>query len=145
MRIIKSHEFVDCLDTQWPKELHKPIRNLILSSFTIFWKSTRRTFEKASRTEVSHVEFVGTLDMWLDKYSDLEDRYSHCPFKLGMLLFHFVSSHLFTIIRKQHRVGIKCRMPTASGYVDRSSAQTHDSLTLLIYYCYTGYFLMPLM
>ena len=81
--LIKSPGFVNCLDNQWPKELHTPIRNLILSSFTIFWESTLRTPAKGSRTEVQHAEFVKTLDMWLDERPDLEDKYSHCPFQPG--------------------------------------------------------------
>ena len=94
MRIVASDEFKACLDVQWPKELHNAIRNLIGSSFTIFWKSTPHTLPMASRTEVSHGEFTTTLDKWLDKYSDLEDKFSNCPFRPGPLSVPFC--HLFT-------------------------------------------------
>ncbi|KAF8141235.1 hypothetical protein EV363DRAFT_1307511 [Boletus edulis] len=80
-RIVLSAEFVDCLEYNWPKELHNPIRDLIVNSFTIFYNSTLRTAAKGSRTEVSHVEFISTLDTWLDMYSHLEDKFSNCPFK----------------------------------------------------------------
>ena len=82
-RIIESPEFVDCLENNWPEELHLPIRDLIDASFGTFFNSTLRTAAKpeGSRTEVSHTEFIGTLDMWLDMYSDLEEKFSSCPFK----------------------------------------------------------------
>ncbi|KAF8450226.1 hypothetical protein L210DRAFT_2376004 [Boletus edulis BED1] len=79
MNIIQSAEFVDCLDNNWPEELHDPICVLIESSFEIFEQSTSST--KGSRTEVSHTEFVSMLDEWLDVYSHLEDKFSNCPFK----------------------------------------------------------------
>ena len=93
MELIESPEFVDCLESQWPKELHTPIRNLILTSFMTFWESTQRGTKK-SRTEVSHIEFIDTLDQWLNEHSDLEDKFSTCPFKPGTfsLLFLCVSS-----------------------------------------------------
>ncbi|KAF8134290.1 hypothetical protein EV363DRAFT_1323012 [Boletus edulis] len=79
--ILLSAEFVDCLENNWPRELHDPICDLIEGSFTIFYNSTLRTAAKRSRTEVSHAEFVRTLDAWLDVYSDLEDKFCNCPFK----------------------------------------------------------------
>ncbi|KAF8434984.1 hypothetical protein L210DRAFT_3551514 [Boletus edulis BED1] len=79
--VIQSTEFVDCLEYNWPKELHDPICDLIEGSFTLFYESTLRTTAKGSRTEVSHVEFIDTLDTWLDMYSHLEDKFSNCPFK----------------------------------------------------------------
>ncbi|KAF8141243.1 hypothetical protein EV363DRAFT_1391733 [Boletus edulis] len=80
-RIIQSTEFAECLQNNWPKELHKPICNLIVNSFTIFYNSTLHTTANGSRTEVSHVEFISMLDTWLDVYSHLEDKFSNCPFK----------------------------------------------------------------
>ncbi|KAF8434990.1 hypothetical protein L210DRAFT_2541171 [Boletus edulis BED1] len=80
-RLIRSTEFVDCLEYNWPKELHDPICDLIEDSFSLFYDSTLRTAAKGSRTEVSHVEFISTLDTWLDMYSHLEDKFSNCPFK----------------------------------------------------------------
>ncbi|KAF8434972.1 hypothetical protein L210DRAFT_2540317 [Boletus edulis BED1] len=80
-RIIQSTEFAECLQNNWPKELHNPIRDLIVNSFTIFYNSTLHTAANGSRTEVSHIEFVSMLDTWLDVYSHLEDKFSNCPFK----------------------------------------------------------------
>ncbi|KAF8434994.1 hypothetical protein L210DRAFT_3551561 [Boletus edulis BED1] len=80
-RIIRSSEFVNCLEYNWPKELHDPISDLIEDSFTLFYDSTLCTAAKESRTEVSHAEFISTLDTWLDMYSHLEDKFSNCPFK----------------------------------------------------------------
>ena len=94
-QIIASDDIKACLNDQWPKELHNPIRSLIGSSVTIFGKSTRRTADTAaSRTEALHSEFTKTLDKWLDKYSDLEDKFSNCPFRPGPLSVPFC--HLFT-------------------------------------------------
>ncbi|KAG6378999.1 hypothetical protein JVT61DRAFT_13290 [Boletus reticuloceps] len=76
-RIIKSTEFVDCLENNWPEELHDPICDLIHASFTIFHRSTAAN---RSRTEVSHADFVSMLDEWLNLYSHLEDKFSNCPF-----------------------------------------------------------------
>ncbi|KAF8141272.1 hypothetical protein EV363DRAFT_1307647 [Boletus edulis] len=76
--IMESTEF---LKNNWPEELHTPICDLIEDSFTLFYNSTLRTVAKGSRTEVSHVEFISTLESWLDRYSHLEDKFSHCPFK----------------------------------------------------------------
>ena len=83
-RIIQSAEFADCLDNNWPEELHLPITRLIEDSFGTFFSSTLRTIFRKSRTEVSHAEFIDTLETWLDEYSDLEDKFSNCPFKQGM-------------------------------------------------------------
>jgi hypothetical protein len=79
--IIQSDEFMDCLANSWPEELQLPITRLIEASFRTLYNSTRRTDTKGSRTEVSHAEFISTLDKWLDTYSDLEDKFSNCPFK----------------------------------------------------------------
>ncbi|KAF8450224.1 hypothetical protein L210DRAFT_3755871 [Boletus edulis BED1] len=81
MTIIQSAEFVDCLDNNWPEELHDPICDLIHASFTIFHRSTLHTAAKRSRTEVSHADFVSMLDEWLNLYCHLEDKFSNCPFK----------------------------------------------------------------
>ena len=89
-RIIESAEFVDCLDNNWPEEMHLPICDLVDASFGTFYNSTLRTASKGSRTEVSHAEFISTLDTWLDMYSDLEDRFSNCPFKQGMFRLPFL-------------------------------------------------------
>ena len=85
--VIRGPEFVDCLQNNWPEELHHPITHLIEASFRTFYNSTRRIDTKESRTEVSHAEFVSTLDKWLDKYSDLEDKFSNCPFEFGQGMF----------------------------------------------------------
>jgi hypothetical protein len=83
MRITQRAEFVDCLKNNWPEELHLPITHLIEASFRTFYNSTLRadSISRESRTEVSHAEFIGTLDKWLSTYSDLEDKFSDCPFK----------------------------------------------------------------
>ncbi|KAF8450227.1 hypothetical protein L210DRAFT_3520093 [Boletus edulis BED1] len=81
MTLIQSAEFVDCLDNNWPEELHDPICDLIHASFTIFHRSTLHTAAKRSRTEVSHADFVSMLDEWLNLYCHLEDKFSNCPFK----------------------------------------------------------------
>ena len=83
-RIIQSAEFVNCLENNWPGELHLPICDLIEASFVTFYNNTLRTAARVSRTEVSHAEFISTLDKWLDMYSDLEDKFSNCPFTQGM-------------------------------------------------------------
>ena len=93
-RIIESAEFVDCLQNNWPEELHLPITRLIEASFRTFFKSTLRTVLRKSRTEVSYAEFINTLDKWLDAYSDLEDKFSNCPFKQGMFRLSFLRDKL---------------------------------------------------
>ena len=82
--ITESAEFVDCLENNWPEELHLPITRLIEASFRTFFNSTLRTVSRKSRTEVSHAEFINMLETWLGMYSDLEDKFSNCPFKQGM-------------------------------------------------------------
>ena len=79
--VVESVEFTYCLENNWPKELHGPICDPVDDSFTIFWNSTLRTAARGSRTEVSHAEFISTLDKWWDKYTHLEDQFSNCPFK----------------------------------------------------------------
>ncbi|KAG6378983.1 hypothetical protein JVT61DRAFT_13271 [Boletus reticuloceps] len=76
-RIIESIEFMDCLQNNWPEELHDPICDLIHASFTIFHRSMAAN---RSRTEVSHAEFISVLDEWLNLCSHLEDKFSNCPF-----------------------------------------------------------------
>ena len=93
-RITESTEFVDCLQNNWPEELHLPITRLIEASFRTFFKSTLRTVLRKSRTELSHAEFINTLDKWLDAYSDLEDKFSNCPFKQGMFRLPFLRDKL---------------------------------------------------
>ena len=83
-RTLESTEFVDCLQNNWPEELHDSICDLIENCFGLFHNSTLRTTSKDFRTEVSHAEFVEVLDTWLYLYSDLEDKFSNCPFKQGM-------------------------------------------------------------
>ena len=96
-RTLESTEFTDCLTNNWPKELHDSIYDLIESCIGIFHISTWRTASKDHRTEVSHAEFVETLDTWLKLYSDLEDEFSNCPFKQGMSLLqalHFAYTRM---------------------------------------------------
>ncbi|KAF8448663.1 hypothetical protein L210DRAFT_3522817 [Boletus edulis BED1] len=80
-RIMESTEFLGCLKNNWPEELHVPICDLIEDSLTLFYNGTLRIAANGSRTEVSHTEFISTLESWLDTYSHLEDKFSHCPFK----------------------------------------------------------------
>ena len=89
-RITRGAEFVDCLENNWPEELHIPITLLIRASFRIFYNSVLHIAPRVSRTEVSHAEFISKLDKWLDTYSDLEDKFSNCPFKQGMLILSFL-------------------------------------------------------
>ena len=95
-RITQRAEFVNCLENNWPEELHLPITHLIEASFRTFYNSTLRTdsIARESRTEVSHAEFIGTLDKWLVAYSDLEDKFSNCPFKQGMFRLSFLRDEL---------------------------------------------------
>ena len=79
-RTIKSAEFLNCLEHNWPKKLHVPISRLIAASFKTFYNSTLCTQAKGSHTEVSHTEFVSTLDRWLSMYAHLEEEFSSCPF-----------------------------------------------------------------
>ena len=90
---LESTEFTDCLTNNWPKELHDSICDLIESCIGMFHNSTLRTASKNYRTEVSHAEFVETLDTWLKLYSDLEDEFSNCPFKQGMFRTLFQVLH----------------------------------------------------
>ena len=96
--VIQGPEFMDCLKNNWPEKLHYPITHLIEASFRTFYHSTRRT--QGSRTEVSHAQFINTLDKWLDKYSDLEDKFSNCPFTQGMFRLSFPGRYtLLTMFR----------------------------------------------
>ena len=89
-RITQRAEFVNCLENNWPEELHIPITLLIRASFRIFYNSVLHIAPRVSHTEVSHAEFISKLDKWLDTYSDLEDKFSNCPFKQGMLILSFL-------------------------------------------------------
>ena len=89
--VVESLEFTCCMENNWPEELHHPITHLIQASFKTFSNSAAATI---SRTEVSHARFIGTLDKWLDKYSDLEDKFSNCPFKQGMFRLSFLRDEL---------------------------------------------------
>ena len=93
-RITRGAEFVDCLENNWPEELHLPITLLIRASFRTFYNSALRIAPRVSRTEVSHAEFISKLDKWLDMYSDLEDKFSNCPFKQGMFMISFLGDKL---------------------------------------------------
>jgi hypothetical protein len=92
--IIESAEFVNCLEDNWPEALHLPITRLIRASSRTFYNSTLRTAAKGKRTEVSHAEFISMLTKWLDMYSDLEDKFSNCPFKQGMFRLSFLRDKL---------------------------------------------------
>ncbi|KAF8120777.1 hypothetical protein EV363DRAFT_1367778 [Boletus edulis] len=72
----ESAELRDCLNNNWPEDLHAPIRNLLWETLTAFGESTHRT---GRRTEVSHTRFISILDKWLVTHAELEHEYSNCP------------------------------------------------------------------
>jgi hypothetical protein len=121
MRIIQSPEFVDCLQNNWPEELHLPITHLIEASFRTFFNSMLRTGFRKSRTEVSHAEFIDTLDKWLDLYSDLEDKFSNCPFKQGICRLCFCKRYALLTRHPDFFVSTSNRAVVIDSGMDRVS------------------------
>ncbi|KAF8124081.1 kinase-like domain-containing protein [Boletus edulis] len=70
-----SAELRDCLNNNWPEDLHDPIRALLWETLTAFGEATRRTGPGG----VSHARFISILDEWLVTHAELEHEYSNCP------------------------------------------------------------------
>ena len=109
----ESAELRDCLKNNWPEDLHRPIRSLLLSTLTVFKDSTRATL--GGRTEVPHAQFINILDQWLVEHSEFECEYSNCPdFKdsrfVRVFLFRLTSLRLTISICpfQEYRIESSC-------------------------------------
>ena len=126
----ESAELRDCLKNNWPLNLHRPIRSLLLSTFTAFRDSTRVT--PGGRTEVSHAQFINILDQWLIEYSELEREYTNCPdFKDSRLVSFFLfrlkslSLTVFRLSLQECRVeSTLCKLVVTFIQIDGSTCRT---------------------
>ena len=73
--LVDGPELNDCLNDNWPEDLHPAIKSLLKESFETFNQSTQYTALKRKRTEVSHAQFIKILDDWLKKHSELGRKY----------------------------------------------------------------------
>ncbi|KAF9224095.1 hypothetical protein BS17DRAFT_780463 [Gyrodon lividus] len=78
--LIRSAEVRHCLKSNWPAGLHGGIVTLLFSCWSLFANSRISPRLNLPRTQVTHRQFIGRLDDWLDKFSGIEDEFSNCPF-----------------------------------------------------------------
>jgi hypothetical protein len=79
-RLIKSAEVKHCLQKNWESGLHRGIRKLLRSLWTLFADSRVSGGLNLPRTEVLHHQFIRVLDQWLEAFHETEQEFSNCPF-----------------------------------------------------------------